>query len=221
MTRPQPRSLLLSLAGLVLLATGCPQEASPPSSASPAAAPAAAGGAAGDRVKIKKGDGSTAFEIKGKDDGAKVVDANEAELYRLKAKKGKVKVRDPQDKTLGYVKHYPDGDYFKVKDASQETDLFKLQPQADGDWKLEDGNQKLLCKLKKRDYGWVVRDAEEKDLFKVKVADGKTSLRNAKDETVYYTKGKVSSLAFCALGLSQLDESQRLGLLFQVDAAGK
>ena len=170
-------------------------------------------------VKIKMGEGVTAFELKPKDDGAKVVDAEERELYRFKLKGDKLKIKDADDKVLGYVS--TDGKQFKIKDASQQTVLFKLQQQADGDWKLEDGAQNLLAKIKKRDYGYTIRDANDNDRFKVKPKSGKTSLRDAADKTVRYTKNPVSALAFAALGLEALNDGQKLGLLFLLQSKGR
>jgi len=206
-------------AALVGLCVGCPDGGG--AAAAPTPGPAAGSGAAGfaERIKIKLGDGSTTFEFKLMDDGGKIVDASEAERFRLKAKEGKVKLRDPADQVLGYVK-FSDG-RFKVKDASQEHDLFTFQQQEDGDWKLKNEQDQQLYEVKQRDYGWTVRDAEEVDLFKVKVKDGKTSLRGADDQTRYSTKDPVSPLAFVALGFDALDEGQRLALWYQIQAAGK
>lgn len=210
------RIVLLPTLLLLPVLAGCPAQSDGNASGGGSAS------ATSGHIKIKGEDGKAAFELKLKGDGAKVVDASEKELFRLKAKSNKVKLKDAADTVLGYVKFYGgEGDYFKVKNANQDKDLFKFQPQADGDWKLEDSSGALICKVKKRDYGWTIRDKDDKDLFKVKVKDGKTSLRNAADTTVYYTKAKVSSLAFAALGLDALNDGQKMALLYQVNASGK
>jgi len=168
-------------------------------------------------IKIKDGAGKAAWKIKPKADGCKVVDGGEAEVFRLKAKPGKVKVKGPDEKTLCYVKASDKA--YKIKSPDQETTHFKFQRQSDGDWKLEDGAGKLVCKLKKRDYGWTMRGPGEVELGKIKVKAGKTSLRDAADKTLLSTKDAISSLAFAALGLPGLSDAQRLGLLYELETS--
>ena len=85
------------------------------------------------KVKVKNGDGETAFSIKWKDDGAKMVDGQEQELARYNVSPGKMKVKDPDDQVLAYLVGLPSGGRVKVKDASQEKELFKLIRQDDGE----------------------------------------------------------------------------------------
>ncbi len=169
-------------------------------------------------VGIKDGSGETQFKVKPKDGGAKVVDGSNNELFRLSLKDAtKVKIKGPDDSVLAYVKG--GAEKLKVKDAEQESTDFSLKRQADGDYKLLDAADRLILKLKRRDYGWVARDRSELDVFKVKVKDGKTSLRTASDVTLYYTKDPVNALAFACLGFDDLDWAQRFGLYFQLSEA--
>ena len=92
--------------------------------------------------------------------------------------------------------------------------MFKLQVQADGDWKFEDSNEKLIYKIKKRDYGFEIEDDSENSLYKIKLKEDKTSLRDAKDQTTYYTKTSVKLEAFTCLGLDVIEDVRiRAGLL--------
>ena len=84
---------------------------------------------------------------------------------------------------LGYVVG-PNGQYH-LKDAAQKTVLFELQRQDDGDWKLKDGHEALLYKVKTRDYGFEVEGADEKGLAKAKTKAGKVVLRDASDKTLF------------------------------------
>ncbi|HIF01263.1 MAG: hypothetical protein ABGZ23_28485 [Fuerstiella sp.] len=156
------------------------------------------------KLKFKAGSGESKFSLKPQDDGAKLVDADEQEIARFNLSGSKLKVKGADDVVLGYI-IASDGK-FKIKNADQSKDLWKLQRQDDGDWKLEDGNDKLFCKIKRRDYGFEIEDNSENSQSKIKVKDGKTSLRDSSDTTILYTKDQVSPIAFVCMGLDPIDE---------------
>lgn len=212
---PQHLSRVLLLAALTTLLLGCPQ-----GEKSAAQGASASGEAIAGAIKIKGGDGKVVYRIKPREGGFKASNEAKTELYRFKVDGSKVKVKDPKDVNVAYVN--TDGTKFKVKDAADKTVLFKLHPQADGDYKLETGTDELVCKIKKRDYGWEIKDAAGTELVKIKNKEGKTSIKDAKtDASRYYTKDKVSSLAFACLGLPKLSEEQKLGLLILVNQSAK
>ncbi len=149
------------------------------------------------KIKIKSGDGSTAFAIKRKDDGAKVVRGEEAEWLRLtRTKPDKLKVKDASDTVLGYITGSPDA--LKIKNAAQDTVWFKLSRQPDGDYKLKDGQDQSRLTIKKRDYGYEVENAS--GYCKAKRKGDKLSLRNQAEETVYSTKDPMATIAMACLG---------------------
>lgn len=155
------------------------------------------------KIKFKNTDDSTAFSVKPQDDGAKLVDAGEKEIARFNVSGRKLKIKDAEDVVLGYV-IFSDGKY-KVKNADQSKELWKLQPQGDGDWKFEDADGLLIYKIMKRDYGFEIEDGKENSLSKIKLKDGKTSLRDSSEKTVLSTKDDISTLAFACLGLEVTD----------------
>ncbi|MDP6557780.1 MAG: hypothetical protein QGG71_24145, partial [Pirellulaceae bacterium] len=106
----------------------------------------AKGGLTG-KIKFKAGQGDTEFSVKPQDDGAKLVDSDEQEIARFNLSDSKLKVKDADDTVLGYVIASP-GKY-KIKNSAQDVELWQLQRQDDGDWKLEDGQEKLIYKIKK------------------------------------------------------------------------
>lgn len=154
------------------------------------------------KLKVKTNSGATEMSLKPKDDGAKLVDASEQELARYNIQGDKLKIKDPRDNVLGYV--VGAAPRFKVKDATQEQDLFKLIGQDDGDWKLEDAHDTLLYKIKRRPYGFEIEDPSKKSLYKIKVNGPKTSIRDATEETVRYTNDPVHPLAFACLALDAI-----------------
>ncbi|MCA9175820.1 MAG: hypothetical protein KDB14_15145 [Planctomycetales bacterium] len=166
-----------------------------------------------EKVKVKSGDGKTRYSIKWRTDGAKLVDAEERELARYTTSEHKLKVKDPEDKVLGYIVGNAREGRVKVEGPDQETELFKLIRQEDGDWKLEDNADKLLIRIKKRDYGYELEAPDDKSLSKVKPRNGKTSLRDPADKTVLYTQSPIDALAFACLGLDVIqDERMRAAL---------
>ncbi len=189
------------------------QKDSPAESTAPHDVPQSASrGSSPAKVKFKDGAGRTVFSFKKKEDGGKLVDASEKELARFNLNGDKLKVKDPQDIVLGYI--VGAGDRFKVKDADQTITLFQLQKQTDGDWKLEDGKENLIYKIKKRDYGFEIEDVNDRSLAKIKVKRGKTSLRNAADQTRYATTDPVDPAAVACLGFDQMDNLPLCAALF-------
>lgn len=171
-----------------------------------------------EKLKFKRDDGSEAFAIKFKADGAKLVDGSDQEIVRLKLDENqKIKIKAPDEKTLGYI--ISKGDYWKIENAEQTQELFVLRRQDDGDYKLEDGNDQPLYRIKARDYGFEVETTDKQSLYKIKVKGKKTSLRNANDETVLSTKSPIAPAAMASFGLDQLSQAQQAALAFAVNLA--
>jgi hypothetical protein len=156
-----------------------------------------------ENIGFKTGSGERLYEIKFKDDGAKLVDPDEQEIARFNVDEQKVKIKLPDESVAAYVV-VKDGE-FQIRDESQKVELFELKGQSDGDWKLKDGDDKVLAVIKKRDYGYEIEDSADNSLFKSKLKGDKRSLRNAKDETVLYSKDDISPLSVACLGLEQIE----------------
>jgi hypothetical protein len=207
------------------------KSAAPPSGQSGAPAPAqdaardssgalSRGQSLAAKIKFEDGLGKMVFSIKPEDDGAKLVDASDHEIARYQLKGEKLKIKDSTDHVLGYISGSR-GKY-DLKDPGQKTVLFELKRQEDGDWKLKDGHEKLLAKIKKRAYGFEIEDAQEKSLAKVKTKNGKVSLRDASDRTRYATRSSAASpLLLTCLGLDEVgDVSMRAAILVRIALDG-
>lgn len=165
------------------------------------------------KVKFKAAVGTASFSLKFYEDGLKMLDENEAEITRItRTKEGKYKIKDANDRVLGYVTG--NTPKFKIKDSSQQSTLFIFQRQQDGDWKLEteDVGEQLLCKIGKRDYGWKIESASEKELGKVKNENGRISIRGANGNTLFYTNDSFSGIAVVPFTLQQLTKPQQAAL---------
>lgn len=173
-----------------------------------------------DKIKFKNEAGKTAFSLKLKDDGGKLVDGQEKELARYTRSENKIKIKDEADKVLGYV--VMTADKIRLEMADQKTVLFTLRHQADGDWKLEDPGDIRVYTVKKRDYGVEIEDAAKSSLYKVKTKGGKSSLRNASDKTVFHTDEEISAAAMACLGFDKIPDVRLRGaLLFALDHGPK
>ena len=190
-------------------------ETSKPQTAEAPETPAVAVRQISSKLKFKGPDGEVAFSVKPESDGAKLVDGSEQEIARFTVDQNKLKIKDAADVVLGHV-IVVDG-HFKIENADQTRELFKLQMQSDGDWKLEDSGGRLIYKIKKRDYGFEIEDDKNNSLSKAKLKGGKTSLRNTAEETVLYTKDEINTLAFACMGFEAV-KSQPLqaGLMTMV-----
>ena len=155
------------------------------------------------KLKFKDASGQTAFSIKPQSNGAKLVDGQERELGRFSLKGSKLKIKDANDTVLGYVN--ASAGKYKVKSADGKTDLWDLQRQSGGGWKLQDAQDQMVYRIKKRDYGFEIEDVANNSLFKVKLKSGKTSLRDSSEQTVYSTRDQVSAIAVTCLGLTAID----------------
>ena len=168
-----------------------------------------------EHIQFKDADGHRVFELKPEPDGAKLVGPDEQEIARYHVKDHTVKIKDADDMVLGHVVRV--ADHYKVEDPERQTVLFKLAAQGDGDWTVENGTQKRLYRIKKRDYGYEIELPNDDSVAKAKLKEGKHSLRNAQDVTVYSTKDHTSTLGVACLGLEQISSLPiRCGLLLQM-----
>jgi hypothetical protein len=172
-----------------------------------------------DSVKFKLESGADAFSLKPKENGAKFVDVNDKELARLTVDANqKVKIKDASDKVLGYV--VKKEGYWKIEDANQTKELFILRHQSDGDYKLEDGTNTEIYRIKARSDGFEIETPQKQSLYKVKAKEGKTSLKNASEKTVLSTKSKVLPIAVACFGFDKLSREQQAALAYAVNLSG-
>jgi len=186
--------------------------ASPPAANNPSATSI-------EKVKFKLDGGDEAFSLKFKADGAKLEDAGGAELARLKVDETrKIKIKDANDNTLGYV--ITQAGYWKLENAEQTQELFVLRRQADGDYKLETAADQPVYRIKTRDYGFEIETPQKQSLYKVKMKGEKLSLRDANENTVLYTKSTFLPIALACFGFDQLSREQQAALAYAVNASG-
>jgi hypothetical protein len=173
------------------------------------------------RIEIKGDQGTVLFALKPMEDGAKLLDPSNGELVRLKMDdRFKLKIKEGGDRVTGYVVAEAGGTIWKLKDANQAKVLYTLHRQPDGDYKLEDGSDRLLYRIKKRGDGFEIENPTKQSLYKVKVKGDKTSLRDAKDKTKFSTKSMLAPITMACFGLDGLTQAQQAALAYAVNQTG-
>ncbi|MBD1909856.1 MULTISPECIES: hypothetical protein [unclassified Leptolyngbya] len=221
--RSMLRVLLYSLLGLMLtLFLGCSsgQNVSPqPAPTTEVSSEAVAPQASKVKVKFKREDGTEAFSLEFRSDGAKLEGANGDELARFTVDDNqKVKVKNATDTALAYI--VSDSDKWKVENADQTKELYILRRQSDGDYKFETGSDQDIYRVKQRDYGFEIETPDKVSVYKVKLKEGKLSLRDASDQTVLYTKDPLTPIALAPFGFKELTPEQQAGLAYALHRAG-
>lgn len=164
-------------------------------------------------IKFKDGGGETAFYLASRGTDAKLLSPEKTEIAKFKVTDTTIKIVDKEDAVLGYVR-CSTGRY-KVQDEDK-NEVFELQRSTDGDWKLKDAGEKMLVRVKKRDYGFEGEEPSDKSLFKVKLKSGKTSVRDASDKTMLSTKDKIETFACVPLGFEIKDLTLKAALSFAI-----
>lgn len=217
------RALLCSLLGLMLtLFLGCSSENSrilPEAAAPSTEASIEARAAQTDRIKFKREDGTEAFSLEFRGDGAKLEGNDGRELARFTVDDNqKVKVKNASDAPLAYI--VSDSDKWKVENPEQTKELYILRRQTDGDYKFETGDDQEIYRVKRRDYGFEIETPDKVSLYKIKLKEGKLSLRDINDKTVLYTKDPLAPIALTPFGFKELTPEQQAGLAYALHRAG-
>ncbi|MBU7582258.1 MAG: hypothetical protein KAF91_05010 [Nostoc sp. TH1S01] len=172
-----------------------------------------------DKIKIKTETGTDLFEIKPQADGAKLVDGKEQEIARIKSEKsGKVKFKNPGDKTLGYV--VTEKGSWKIENPGQNQVLYSLKKQNNSDYSLEDAGNKIVYHIKSSDQGLKILNPNNQLFYQIKIKEGKTALKNPSGKTVFYTKSSISPIAFACFGFDVLNREQQAALAYAVNLTG-
>jgi hypothetical protein len=168
------------------------------------------------KIKFRDHAGTTVLSLKPKDDGAKLVDGDEKELARYSASGKKTKIKDADDRVLGYI--VVSSDSIQLESADQKRVVCQLQSQTGGGWKIHDAEEKHVETIETREHEAEVKNHAGKTLGKIKVKGGKTELRDSADTVVYLTQESIPIAAMSCLGMEVVpDVRLRMGLLYAMD----
>lgn len=172
-----------------------------------------------EKIKFKTEFGADLFSLKQQDNGAKLVDGNDQELAKMRENSpGKVKIKNPSEKVLGYV--IREKSQWKLENPEQSQALYTLKRQNDGQYTLEDAANKAIYQIQTRNNGWEINTPDQKLVYQVRIRDGKTSLRDSSANTVFSTRSEISPIAFACFGLDVLTREQQAALAYAVNLTG-
>jgi hypothetical protein len=171
-----------------------------------------------DKIKFKTDGGSDLYALKPQVDGAKLVDANDKELARIKVDKpGKIKIKNASDQVLGYVVTAK-GEWKLESDKNKQ--LYILKRENNGSYQLKSADSKEIYRIQPRNKNLEIATPDNKLVYTVRVKEGKTSLINSSSKTTLYTKFEISPIAFSCLGFDVLSREQRAALAYAVNSTG-
>jgi hypothetical protein len=238
MKRPASSATLTTFAALLLVASAGtaaaqgvatptrPSKSTAPAKATPGAAPSTAPGTASDsvtmpvklptayppeftagKVELRDPDGTEILSFKPRPPASLTVrDARNMETGRFALSDGRLKATGPDGKARFELKRKDDK--VMLKDADGEKELFKFKLKG-RDIDFYGPGDKLLWRLRHKDYGYALEDAAERTLFRAKVKDEKRVLRDPADKTVLYSKELSQPLGLIFFRIPQLDPLQQ------------
>ncbi|MCP4848823.1 MAG: hypothetical protein GY899_12850 [Verrucomicrobiaceae bacterium] len=171
-------------------------------------------------VTFKKPGGEVSFTLKSHDNDLSINDHSGNDLARVAVTEGgQIQFQDTGAKRVGYLAgRFP---RFQLSDVDGKGVSFEFRRQSDGDWKLKRPDDTEVCRVGKRDYGWKIEDGSENFLARIKVDDGRTSLRDSTGQVLYYTNDAVDSLSIVPFGMPKLTRGQATALSFALMKAAK
>ena len=172
-----------------------------------------------EKIKFKTEFGADLFSLKQQKNGAKLVDGNEQELAKMRENSpGKLKIKNPAEKVLGYV--IREKSQWKLENPEQSQALYTLKRQNDEHYTLEDAANKAIYQIQTRNNRWEINTPDKKLVYQVRIRDGKTSLRDSSATTVFSTRSEISPIAFACFGLDVLTREQQAALAYAVNLTG-
>jgi hypothetical protein len=172
-----------------------------------------------EKIKFRTEFGADLFALKQQANGAKLVDANNEEIAKMRENTpGKIKIKNPGEEVLGYV--IREKGLWRLENQTSSASLYTLKRENAGSYILVDGANQLIYHIKQQNNSWEVNTPNKNLVYHVRIRDGKTSLRNSSATTVFYTRSTISPIAFACFGLDVLTREQQAALAYAVNLTG-
>jgi hypothetical protein len=169
-----------------------------------------------EKIKFRTEFGADLFALKQQANGAKLVDGNDEELAKMRENTpGKIKIKNNAEQVLGYV--IREKGLWRLENQVSSASLYTLKRENAASYMLVDATNKPIYHITKQNNSWEVNTANKNLVYQVRIRDGKTSLRNSSATTVFYTRGKISPVAFACFGLDVLTREQQAALAYAVN----
>lgn len=157
-----------------------------------------------ERIEFQDGQGESFAVLERGGKGSRLLDGQGKELARYSpSSKGRVAVRDPGDTVLGWI--VVREDRLQVRAADGATVRFRFQRRENGNWKLEDGDDNLICRINRRSDGWEVKDPEGARVARVRKSENTTTLSDAKGKSLVSTTADIDGLVVACLEMGGVE----------------
>ncbi len=164
-------------------------------------------------IKFDGPDSARVMSLVPRKEWVKLEGANGELLARFTLDGGRLRVEREPRELAGFIALAGEGGRgLQILDARGGKLIYQLLREPDGDLKLEDGNRKLLYKMKLRDYGFKTVDAGGAVQSRVREKPGKVSLRDATGRTTLSTEDGIPPAAAACFTLGDLPLVYQTGL---------
>jgi hypothetical protein len=179
---------------------------------------AAWAGCAGSRINLDHDvefdgpDGKRLWKLESDVGNVELEDAYSRDLHEFRPQRGGITFEDSAGRDLEV--QGADGGLL-LRDRATGVLLYRLRPERDGDYRLEEGEGTVVYQMKRRDYGYKVLGAGER-MFKVRRKPGKISIRDRTGATILSTRDSFPPLAASCFCFDTLPIEMRAGLALGV-----
>ena len=164
-------------------------------------------------IAFEDHDGQLAFRIEPAGEAIRVEDAGGKALAVLRLRRDGLAIADAAGQLAGVVlPPSGEGRELRIVSPGERSVLFALRYEPDGDLRVVDAAERLVCEAKRRDYGFKVVDSEGRLETKVRIRPDKVSLRNSAGVTFLSTRDAIPPASAAALAFESLRFELAAGL---------
>ena len=157
-----------------------------------------------ERIDFRNGQGESFAVLERGGAGSRLLDGQGQELARYSPpKKGRVAVRDAGDMVVGWI--VIRDDRLQVRAVDGATVRFRFQRRENGNWKLEDGQDNLICRINRRVDGWEVKDPSGDRMARVRKSENTTTVSDGMGKTVASTTADIDGLVAACLEMGGVE----------------
>jgi hypothetical protein len=165
-------------------------------------------------IELDGPDGKKVWKLEPDQEKVELEDAYAQDLYKFRYRHGAITFEDSTGRQVEILPSPGSTSDLHLRDRDTEKLLYSLQREPDGDYRLEDGDETVVYRLKQRDYGFKIVDPRDREL-KVRSRPGKISIRE-RGRTKLSTRDPISPLAASCFCFEALPIELRAGLALGV-----
>ena len=157
-----------------------------------------------ERIDFQDGQGKPFVVLERGGAGSRLLDGQGQELARYSPPaKGRVAVRDADNMVVGWI--VIRDDRLQVRAVDGATIRFRFQRRENGNWKLEDGQDNLICKINRRVDGWEVKNPSGERMARVRKSENATTVSDGMGKTLASTTADIDGLVVACLEMGGVE----------------